>query len=82
MISWICCLLLVPSGYVPRPVPKKCCTDFTVAPKGEETVLVHFYNKHGQFPQAPLLLGENGELYGTTTEGGKFKQGVAFKVKK
>ncbi|HTT82807.1 MAG TPA: choice-of-anchor tandem repeat GloVer-containing protein [Rhizomicrobium sp.] len=53
-----------------------------MAPKGEETVLVHFYNKHGQFPQAPLLLGENGELYGTTTEGGKFKQGVAFKVKK
>ncbi|HTT82805.1 MAG TPA: choice-of-anchor tandem repeat GloVer-containing protein [Rhizomicrobium sp.] len=59
-----------------------CGTVFKLTPKGEETVLVHFYNKHGQFPQASLLLGKNGELYGTTTEGGKFKQGVVFKVKK
>jgi len=59
-----------------------CGTVFKLTPTGEETVLAHFYKKHGRLPEAPLLLGKNGELYGTTIEGGKFNLGVVFKVKK
>jgi uncharacterized repeat protein (TIGR03803 family) len=57
-----------------------CGTVFKLTPAGDETVLVHFYRKHGQLPEAPLLLGNDGALYGTTTTGGAQSDGVVFKV--
>ncbi len=58
-----------------------CGTVFELTPDGKETVLYSFYRKRGQLPRAPLLLGKNGALYGTTTIGGKYKDGVVFEVK-
>jgi uncharacterized repeat protein (TIGR03803 family) len=59
-----------------------CGTVFELTPAGKETILYHFYGRRGQLPKAPLLLGKNGALYGTTTEGGAHKDGVVFEVKK
>jgi uncharacterized repeat protein (TIGR03803 family) len=59
-----------------------CGTVFEVTPKGKETVLVAFSHKHGELPEAPLLIGKQGTLYGTASEGGKSNDGVVFEVKK
>jgi uncharacterized repeat protein (TIGR03803 family) len=59
-----------------------CGTVFELTPEGKETVLFAFSSKYGQLPEAPLLLGKDGALYGTTTAGGKHKDGVVFEVKK
>lgn len=59
-----------------------CGTVFELTPHGNETVLFAFSSsKNGQYPEAPLLLGKNGSLYGTTTQGGAHKDGVVFEVK-
>ncbi|HEX4158731.1 MAG TPA: choice-of-anchor tandem repeat GloVer-containing protein [Rhizomicrobium sp.] len=59
-----------------------CGAVFELTPKGNETVLYAFKHTHGQYPSAALLLGTHGELYGTTEEGGKYKDGVVFELKK
>ena len=59
-----------------------CGTVFKVTPKGEETVLYAFRHTHGANPQAALLLGTHGDLYGTTTAGSTYKYGVVFELKK
>lgn len=59
-----------------------CGTVFELTPKGKETVLFAFSPRHGQLPEAPLLIGKNGNLYGTATQGGAHKDGVLFEVKK
>jgi uncharacterized repeat protein (TIGR03803 family) len=58
-----------------------CGTVFKLTPGGKESVLFAFSLESGQLPEAPLLFGSNGVLYGTTTTGGKHKDGVVFKVK-
>jgi uncharacterized repeat protein (TIGR03803 family) len=59
-----------------------CGTVFKLTPRGKETVLYSFHGKHGELPVAPLLLGKNGALYGTTPDGGADQDGVAFELKK
>jgi uncharacterized repeat protein (TIGR03803 family) len=59
-----------------------CGTVFKLAPDGTETVLARLKGKHGEAPVAPLLLGKQGELLGTTSAGGTDKDGVIFEVKK
>jgi uncharacterized repeat protein (TIGR03803 family) len=45
-------------------------TVFKLAPDGTLTVLHAFEKKTGANPQAPLMAGENGYLYGTASDGG------------
>jgi uncharacterized repeat protein (TIGR03803 family) len=59
-----------------------CGTVFKLTPEGKEKVLFAFSLKYGQLPEARLLLGKNGTLYGTTTQGGGHKDGVVFEVRK
>ena len=59
-----------------------CGTVFKLTPAGKETVLDYFKGKRGELPVAPLLLGKNGALYGTTLEGGTDEDGVVFELKK
>jgi len=52
-----------PSGYG---------TVFEVSPQGKKTVLYSFSGgRHGAFPQAGLVADAQGNLYGTTSEGGR-----------
>jgi uncharacterized repeat protein (TIGR03803 family) len=58
-----------------------CGTVFKLTPDGTEAVLYSFSKKHGEFPLAPVLLGRNGTIYGTTSAGGAHKEGVVFELK-
>ena len=60
-----------------------CGTVFEVTAKGHEKVLYAFSGSHGRYPfTASLLLGAHGDLFGTTTQGGKDNHGVVFKLNK
>jgi len=64
-----------------------CGTVFKLTPDGQESKLYTFRDFHqaddrGVFPQASLLMGKKGLLYGTTTAGGVGNDGVVFSVKK
>lgn len=59
-------------------------TVFRVAPDGEVTVLHHFAGGPGDGSNplhAPLLLGGDGYLYGTTAYGGADDSGTVFRMK-
>jgi uncharacterized repeat protein (TIGR03803 family) len=58
-----------------------CGTVFELTPSGKETVLYEFVHSHGSNPEGPLLLGKQGELYGTAGRGGKHNYGAVFEVK-
>src|SRR6476661_2490355 len=45
-------------------------TVFRVTPDGLFTSLVQFQGTNGSNPAAPLVLGNDGNLYGTTANGG------------
>jgi uncharacterized repeat protein (TIGR03803 family) len=45
-----------------------------------ETVLVDFNRTNGQNPSGNLVADSDGNLYGTTSYGGKFDQGTVFKL--
>lgn len=56
-------------------------TVFKITPDGTETVLYNFTGgAHGANPEAGLILDANGDLYGTTTNGGAYACGTVFKV--
>jgi uncharacterized repeat protein (TIGR03803 family) len=57
-----------------------CGTAFKVTPAGKEKVLYAFGGKSGSMPEAGLLFGKKGALYGTTSGGGKPKDGVVFSL--
>lgn len=63
-----------------------CGVVFELTPDGTETVLQAFNAKRdrrlGVHPSAGLLLNEQGNLYGTTLQGGKRGDGVVFELKK
>ncbi|HEY3776858.1 MAG TPA: choice-of-anchor tandem repeat GloVer-containing protein [Rhizomicrobium sp.] len=50
--------------------------------KWTETVLYSFVGNDGEFPEDAdgLLLGKDGALYGTTSEGGEYDRGIAFRL--
>lgn len=57
---------------------------FKVAPDGTETVLHDFCSKakcaDGSIPYGGLIADRAGNLFGTTTEGGTYNEGVVFKL--
>ena len=57
-------------------------TAFKVTAAGAETVLHSFATKltDGWVPLGPLIQAQDGNLYGTTSEGGIVNQGTVFKV--
>ena len=57
-----------------------CGVVFKLDPTGHETVLYSFTGGDGQTPLADLVRDKNGNLYGTTRDGGAFGYGVVFKV--
>lgn len=59
-----------------------CGTVFKLTPEGKEKVLYSFKKTHGAHPAAGLLLSSDGTLYGTALNGGKYKDGVVFRLKK
>jgi uncharacterized repeat protein (TIGR03803 family) len=60
-----------------------CGTVYKITPAGKLTILHDFCSENGCVdgvdPDAPLLLGRDGNFYGTTTAGGAGR-GVAFKI--
>jgi uncharacterized repeat protein (TIGR03803 family) len=59
-------------------------TVFTVSPRGELTRLYNFCAQascaDGANPNAPLVLGTDGNFYGTTLYGGAYGYGTVFKI--
>lgn len=55
-------------------------TVFRITPSGALTTLINFNQANGGFPEAALIQGTDGNLYGTTDEGGADNAGTAFKL--
>lgn len=54
---------------------------FEVTPSGTETVLYSFTGgAGGAYPTGGVVLDADGNLYGTTANGGRYNQGTVFKV--
>jgi len=54
---------------------------FKLTPGGQETILYSFdYGNYGQQPAGGVIMDDSGNLYGTTSGGGEFDQGIVFKV--
>jgi uncharacterized repeat protein (TIGR03803 family) len=69
--------------YSTAPAGGTCCgAVFQITPAGKLKVLHNFNgsNNDGAFPQGGLTLGTDGNLYGTTYEGGSTTTGAVFKV--
>jgi uncharacterized repeat protein (TIGR03803 family) len=72
--------------YIGEPMtapPIGAGTVFKITPAGMETVLHSFGNTStgdGAFPQAGLIQGTDGNLYGTTNSGGAIGAGTVFKI--
>lgn len=64
--------------------PSRAGTVFEVAPDGTQTVLYSFCAKtkcvDGSQPTAGLIIDAAGNLYGTTSDGGRFGGGTAFEL--
>jgi uncharacterized repeat protein (TIGR03803 family) len=61
-----------------------CGTVFRVTPDGQVTVVHYFEGSDGAAPDAPLIQGNDGSLYGTTSTGGLYGNvsgdGVIFQI--
>jgi uncharacterized repeat protein (TIGR03803 family) len=58
-----------------------CGTIFKITPQGKEIILHTFHwGNDGAFPLSTLLNGTDGNLYGTTSWGGKNNLGTVFKI--
>ena len=54
---------------------------FKITPTGAGFTVLHtFSNTDGAYPAGPLVLGTNGNLYGTTTQGGTHGGGTVFMI--
>jgi uncharacterized repeat protein (TIGR03803 family) len=56
------------------------CTIFRMTPTGSLTVLVNFTGANGSAPQTGLVLGNDGNFYGTTSKGGSGSLGTIFRM--
>ena len=57
-----------------------CGTIFQISPGGAFTTLYSFAGSDGSFPVGPLVQGTDGNLYGTTVEGGAADEGTVFMI--
>jgi len=57
-----------------------CGTIYKITPAGALTTLYQFDITHGYAPYGPLVLGTDGNFYGTTTFGTSANAGVVFKI--
>jgi uncharacterized repeat protein (TIGR03803 family) len=56
-------------------------TVFKITPSGTETILYNFTSGNdGGAPEAPLIIGSNGSLFGTTSAGGTGGNGTVFEL--
>ena len=60
-------------------------TIFELAPDGSSYSILHNFDdgsvsNDGIFPMAPVVVGSNNNLYGTTSEGGSVGSGVVFRI--
>ncbi len=55
-------------------------TIYKITPTGTFTPLYQFDGTHGQTPLAPLVLGNDGNFYGTAEYGGTGNAGVLFRI--
>lgn len=55
-------------------------TIYKITPAGTFTPLYQFDQTHGQAPVAPLVLGNDGNFYGTAEYGGTGSAGVLFRI--
>jgi len=56
---------------------------FKLSNSGNEwtfTTLHTFSQSDGEFPQGPIVIDRNGNLYGTTIKGGVYGYGVVWKI--
>jgi uncharacterized repeat protein (TIGR03803 family) len=69
------------AGSVSRPnCFQGCGTVFAMTLTGTVTVLHDFTGADGRYPQGALTLGRDGNLYGTTYDGGSSYHGAFFKI--
>jgi uncharacterized repeat protein (TIGR03803 family) len=57
-----------------------CGTVFKITPTGKLTTLHTFTGPDGRTPYGKLVQGTDGNLYGTTAEGGAYDKGTVFKI--
>ena len=57
-----------------------CGTIYKITPAGVLTILYQFDITHGYFPYGPLVLGTDGNFYGTAPNGTIANSGVVFKI--
>ncbi|MGB8699138.1 MAG: choice-of-anchor tandem repeat GloVer-containing protein [Thermosynechococcaceae cyanobacterium] len=55
-------------------------TLFKMTPSGTLSTLVRFNGRNGKTPTAPLILGKDGNFYGTTEKAAMVDSGTVFKV--
>lgn len=68
-------------GSTQKDGPNGSGTVFALAPSDKETVILGFgYAPSGAFPPPALVFDSNGNLYGTTSDGGTFHGGTLFEV--
>lgn len=65
---------------VENVVGQGCGTVFEVTPTGTETGLHRFTGEDGAGPWASLVFDAQGNLYGTTADGGAYGFGTVFKL--
>jgi uncharacterized repeat protein (TIGR03803 family) len=57
-----------------------CGTIYKITPAGALTTLYQFDITHGYAPYGPLVLGTDGNFYGTTVDGTSANAGVIFRI--
>jgi len=57
-----------------------CGTIYKITPAGVLTTLYQFDITHGYFPYGPLVLGTDGNFYGTAPNGTSANEGVVFRI--
>jgi uncharacterized repeat protein (TIGR03803 family) len=65
--------------------PGRGGTIFQLTPVGDKWMETHLYDftggNDGGFPLGALVFDDAGNLYGVTSKGGAFNQGVVFQIK-